>query len=183
MERDARHVLSELLVLRAQGGDEQAFAELFSLWRADIVRFATSRTGDLMAGEETAQSAWIAIARGLRRLDDPACFARWAFRIVARRAADHVRRRQRERRAAAALEDYATRTQETDATADQERTRLVEAIAQMDAATRELLRWFYQQGLSVGEIAGRLDVPAGTVKSRLFHAREKLRQHLERSSL
>ena len=185
MERDARHVLSELLVLRAQGGDEGAFAELHALWRADVVRFATSRLGEAAGAEEVAQNAWIAIARGLGRLDDPACFARWALRIVERRAADFVRRQQQLRRDAAALADHALREPENSvaqlAVAD-DCGRLQEVIAGLDAATRELLSLFYQTGLSVGDIADQLGVPAGTVKSRLYHAREKLRQHLERNA-
>ena len=116
MERDARHILSELLVLRAQGGDEQAFAELFSLWRQDVVRLAATRLGSPEAAEEVAQNAWIAIARGLGGLDDPACFLRWAFRIVERRAADYIRRRQKERREATALEDYAADQQAIETT-------------------------------------------------------------------
>ncbi len=185
MERDARHILSELLVLRAQGGDEQAFAELFSLWRQDVVRLAATRLGSPEAAEEVAQNAWIAIARGLGGLDDPACFLRWAFRIVERRAADYIRRRQKERREATALEDYAADQQAIETTGAAanagESARLHECIARMDAPTRELLHLFYTTGLSVGEIADLWAMPPGTIKSRLYHAREELKRQIERT--
>ncbi|WP_221030343.1 RNA polymerase sigma factor [Actomonas aquatica] len=184
MERDARQVLSELLILRAQGGDERAFAELHQLWCGDVERYAAGKVGDRHGAEEVAQSSWVAIARGLGRLDDPARFAGWAFRIVARRAADWIRGRQTARRQAEELQgQVATEVDDGPAPArDDDITRLQECIAGMDTATRELLELFYQTGLSVGEIADVLGVPAGTVKSRLFHAREALKRQIERES-
>lgn len=180
MERDARHVLSELLVLRAQGGDEVAFGELHALWRADFLRYATSRVGYADAAEEVAQTAWIAIARGLPRIDDPACFVRWALRIVERRAADFVRRRQRERQGEIALQANAEEESLPREPSD-EAVQLRECIARMASAARDVLELFYTTGLSVGEIAAVLGIPEGTVKSRLFHAREELKRQFERS--
>ena len=180
MERDARQILTELLVLRAQSGDERAFAELFGLWRHDLLRFATAKVGDVPSAEEVAQSAWIAIARGLSKLDDPACFPRWIFLIVERRSVDWVRRRQRERHAQSELEHHeippAGAPQPPH---DDDIGRLRECIAKLDTKTRELLGLFYETGLSVAEIAAVHDVPVGTIKSRLFHAREEIKRQIE----
>src|SRR5687767_15021755 len=98
MNLDPKQALTDWLVLSAQGGDEKAFRDLYELWRADLWRLALVRVERPAAADEVAADVWLAIARNLSRLDDPACFPRWAFRIVERRSTDWVRRRSLERR-------------------------------------------------------------------------------------
>lgn len=184
MNRDARQVLTEWLVLAARDGDETAFRELHALWRADVQRLALGRIERREFADEIVQDAWIDIARGLPRLEDPACFPRWALRIVERRCADWIRRRQRERqRATVAAEEtdlLASAAAPMPAELPDEIVRLRAAVAQLPPAERELLQLYYELGRSVAEIAEILRVPAGTVKSRLFALRESLKQTLER---
>ena len=184
MNRDSRQVLTELFVLHAQRGSERAFTGLHQVWHLDFLRFAIGKLGREEFARDVTQDTWVAIARGLRRLDDPACFPRWAFRILDRRCADWIRRRQTDRRRSDALEAEAELNNAADANANRESneeiTALREAISHLDSDARELLHLFYETGLSVNEIAEVLDVPAGTVKSRLFNTRESLRQKMER---
>jgi RNA polymerase sigma-70 factor (ECF subfamily) len=98
MIRDARQILTEWLVLEVQSGSERAFTELHDLWRGDLRRLALVRVERPDAADEVLTDVWLAIARGIAKLDDPACFPRWAFLIVQRRSADWIRRRQIERR-------------------------------------------------------------------------------------
>lgn len=187
MNPDPKQVLTELLVLSAQGGDEAAFRELHSLWSADLRRLALVRVERPEAAQEVASDAWLAIVRGLGRLDDPACFPRWAFRIIERRSADWVRAQQTARRresAAAAEADALAPSAPPPPAAEpaDEILALRAAIAALPADARELLHLFYDLGRSVAEIAAILAVPAGTVKSRLFHVRETLKQQLEGKS-
>lgn len=182
MDRDPQHVLTELLVLQAQGGSEHAFAELHALWSAQLRRMAAVHVGNSGAAEDVAQDAWIAIARGLHRLDDPACFPRWAFRILARRCADWVRQRQTERHRATALTEASCDAVETHGVAGdggEDIAALRESIARLDPTGRDLLHLFYDMEFSVAEIAAVHGVPTGTIKSRLHTLREKLRQLLE----
>lgn len=185
MNPDPKQVLTELLVLSAQAGDEHAFRELHALWSADLRRLALARVERPDAAQEVANDAWLAIARGLHRLDDPACFPRWAFRIVERRGADWVRAQQasRRRELAAVAEAETLAPAPAPAPAAEppdEILTLRAAIALLPADARRLLHLFYDHGRSVAEIAAILTVPAGTVKSRLFHLRETLKQQLER---
>ena len=76
MDRDARQVLTEWLVLEAQSGSARAFQDLHDLWREDFRRMALVRVEQLDAADEVSTEIWLAIARGLPRLDDPACFPR-----------------------------------------------------------------------------------------------------------
>jgi RNA polymerase sigma-70 factor (ECF subfamily) len=183
MSRQPRQTLTEYLVLGAQGGDAGAFAQLYAAWSADLRRFATVRLGRTDAVDEVSQDAWIAISGGLRRLDDPACFPSWALRIVERRCCDWLRRRRAD--ATEPLTDpWIERLAAPDSFAEEadDVTRLRAAIARLDPDSRSLLHLFYEQELPVAELAAVLDVPLGTVKSRLHTLRENLRRQLTRRS-
>jgi RNA polymerase sigma factor (sigma-70 family) len=183
MIRDARQVLTELLVLDAQRGSERAFRDLHDLWQHDLRRMALVRLAQqLDAADEVMTDVWLAIARGLPRLDDPACFPRWAFQIVQRRAADWVRRRSLDRQrqdTAAAEADLLAPAPMTPAEPADEILALREAISRLPADQQELLQLHYTLGRSIQEVADVLHLPPGTVKSRLFTIREHLKQQLK----
>jgi RNA polymerase sigma-70 factor (ECF subfamily) len=176
MTRSAEQVYDELLVLRAREGDEEAFAELFSRWNGRLTGHAFRLTGRADAAGDAVQETWVAILRGLARLDDPARFPGFAHRILARRCADWTRRMSRERRALPELEGEAAGDGGVEAASDLERVR--EALARIPVARRVVVTLHYLHDLSIAEIARILRVPAGTVKSRLHDAREQLRSAL-----
>ena len=182
MKRDARQILTELLVLQAQAGDEGAFRDLHDLWRADVLRMAIDRVDQLEQGREVAQDAWIDIARGLARINDPACFPRWALQIVQRRSADAVRRNQRDRRRSTALRAEVETGLGVNENKHPESTALGEAVNALSREERALIRLYYEVGRSVAEIAEILAVPIGTVKSRLHQVRERLKTKINQDS-
>jgi RNA polymerase sigma factor (sigma-70 family) len=164
-------------------GSETAFKELHDLWRADLRRMCFVRVGQTEAVDEILNDVWLGIARAIRRLDDPACFPRWAFRIVERRTADWIRRRGLERRRKIAAANEAKNLSPApiaSAEPSEQATHLRAAIARLPADQRELLHLYYELEREVAEIAEVLGLPAGTMKSRLFSLRETLRQMLER---
>jgi len=184
MNRDARQVLTEWLVLEVQSGSERAFTDLHNLWRTDLHRLALVRVERPDAADEVLTDVWLAIARGISKLDDPACFPRWAFRIVQRRSADWVRRRQLERSheelAASEAEQLAPAPAPAVGEATDDVAAMRAAIRRLKPEQRELLHLFYELGRSVAEIADVLELAQGTVKSRLSALRETLKRQLER---
>jgi RNA polymerase sigma factor (sigma-70 family) len=173
----ADDVLDEVLVVQSQLGDEAAFSRLVRRWQGRVLRRALYFTHDQEAARDVAQESWMAVIRGLRSLRDPARFPAWALQIVANKSRDWVRKEEARRRARRRAE---AQPAPADATPDAnliERVR--RGLAELDPARRSVLRWFYLEGMSVAEIAEALDIPAGTVKSRLFHARDALRARLE----
>ena len=90
--RSRQDVFNDLLVLRCQGGDGDALEALARAWHPRLLRHAFRLTGQADAAAEVAQEAWMAIVRGLGRLRDPAVFRGWAYRIVANKSRDWVRR-------------------------------------------------------------------------------------------
>ncbi len=185
MPRTPDQIYDEWLVLRAQDGNRPAMGELVTRWNGRLVGFAMSQTGRDDAARDAVQSAWLAAARDIHRLRDPASFGAWILRIVANQCADHIRAASRARRAEqAATRDRANRIANPSPGAgdSDETTRVREAIAMLGPAQREILGLHYGAGLGVVAIASLLGVPEGTVKSRLHAARNELKPLLERTN-
>jgi RNA polymerase sigma-70 factor (ECF subfamily) len=180
MERTPDTILDELLVLDSQAGDEAALAELVRRWHPRLLAHAFRLTGDQDGAGDVVQEAWLGIVRGLERIDDPARFAGWARRVVANKAADWIRRRQVERRTSP-LDLSTASAAETPGRSSEASRAVRDAIAGLDDAHRSVVALHYVEDMSVAEIAAVLDIPVGTVKSRLHTARERLRTALERS--
>ena len=173
--RKPSSVLDEYLVVESQLGDSAAFARLVERWHSSLVRYAYHFTQDAEAARGV---------RGLRSLRDPARFRGWALRIVANKARDWVRREQARGRVARSAEAAAPRDEPTgmnaEAASPDDRVQRVRAgLDELEPNQRLVLSWFYLEEMSVREIAEALAVPVGTVKSRLFHARNALRTRLE----
>ncbi|MEM8952889.1 MAG: sigma-70 family RNA polymerase sigma factor [Verrucomicrobiota bacterium] len=176
VKRDLEDVGDEWLVLRSQEGSAGALEALLRRWQERLWLYAVRLTGDEDAARDVTQEALIAIARGIRRLRDPARFRAWAYRIVGNRSRDWVRGRVRRRRLAAESEEAAAlRRAEAGGGEPGALVRLREGLERLPEGERELLRLHYQAGLSVVEIAEVEGIPAGTVKSRLYRAREHLK--------
>ncbi len=177
----ARRLLDEYLVVSAQAGDRRAFADLARRWHPRLVSHAWRLTGDVELARDAVQSGWIEIARDLRRLQDPGAFPAWAYRIISRRCARTIRGLQQDRRLArdAAAEPAEASTSPVDITGADEAARLHAAIRDLPPAQRAAIALFHFEDMSIAETAVALDVPAGTVKTRLMHARRTLRAVLE----
>jgi RNA polymerase sigma factor (sigma-70 family) len=173
-------LLDEYLVLAAQTGDAGAFDQLARRWQPKLAAHAWRLLGERGSARDAVQESWLEIVRGLGRLRDVRAFPAWAFRIVSRRCAREVGALVGRRRMEAELQaapDAATE-EPAGATAS-ERERLSAAIRSLPPEQRAAIALFHFEELSVAETAVALDVPAGTVKTRLMHARRKLRAVLE----
>jgi RNA polymerase sigma-70 factor (ECF subfamily) len=177
VDRREERILDEYLAAAARTGDRGALADLAQRWEKRLLGHAWRLVGDVEAARDIAQDAWVDIARGVRRLDDCAAFPAFAFRVVTRRAADWVRRTKRTRAgvAAFALEQSAAGAEAAPPEADASAAALNAALAALPPEQRAAIALFYREDLSVAEIAVALGVPAGTVKTRLMAARDKLR--------
>jgi RNA polymerase sigma factor (sigma-70 family) len=169
----------ELLVLRCQEGSTAAFDELVGRWQERLWRHAWRLTGHEDAASDVLQEAWIAVVRGLGRLEDAAAFRAWAYRIVSHKSRDWVRREQRRRRATEVYSEQMENAAEKDSTVERECASLKEALARLPGRDRAILALRYDEQFDTAEIAEILGIVPGTVKSRLYHARRRLRKLVE----
>lgn len=182
MSRTHEDIQDELLVLYCQEGDAAALASLIERWQPRLTRLAWRLTADREAAHDLVQDAWISIVRGIHRLNDPASFRAWAYRIMRNKCADWIRRRIVRRDAAQEIRETAVsaRGNETHEGESEDALELRRALSHMPDEQRATLSLHYLDGMSLAEIATVFGVPLGTVKSRLHHARNKLKQTLER---
>ncbi|WFL77944.1 RNA polymerase sigma factor [Altererythrobacter arenosus] len=161
----------ELLVLLVRNGDRAAAERLYKRWHPRLARTAWRYSGDAGLAEQLAQDCWVAVWQGIARLKDPAKFAPWVFGILQRKGADQIRLRQRER--GTALEEVPSiAPRQEDALA------LREAFATLPPEQRLAAHLHFVEGLTLREIAEVQEVAEGTAKTRLFHARRKLKAAL-----
>ncbi len=170
---------NELLVLRCQEGDSDAFEELVDRWQERLWRHAWRLTGDENAAWDALQEAWIAVGRGIRGLVDAEAFPAWAYRIVSNKCRDWIRKRRRRREADDAYVEKVRRKHEEALDARKRCAGLREALARLPGRDKAILSLRYEEGFDTAEIAEILGIPAGTVKSRLHYARKRLRAMME----
>ncbi|WP_235917153.1 RNA polymerase sigma factor [Maritimibacter harenae] len=171
--------LEAYLVAAARTGDRGAMGRLVDL-RGDRLRaHAVRLLGDREGARDVVQDAWVEILRGLGNLRDDHAFLPWALRIVTRRVARDIRRRQSGRRLADAWAEEAETSVDEAGPAASDGARVRAAIATLPRDQAATIALFYLEDMSVGEVSTALDVPVGTVKTRLMHARRKLRSVLE----
>jgi len=181
MRRHKGRILDEYLAASARAGNRVAFGKLAERWQPKLYAHACRLTGDAELARDVVQDGWGDIVKGLPRLNDAAVFPAWAYRIIGRRVADTIRRSQRDRKLVQNYRDEPLgRTVSSDEMENYaDRAPLNRAIAKLSPEQRAAVALFYTEGFSVAEIAAALDTPAGTIKTRLMHARRKLRRALE----
>lgn len=181
MQRDSERVYDEFLVTLAATGDRGALDRLVVRWQPRLLRHAWRVLGDAERARDVVQESWMEILRGLSRLADVAAFPAWAYRIVSRRCYRTAGRMTREpfepEEAGLAAEPASPEHASAEFASDMD--KVMAAVAALPPAQRAALALYHLEGMGVAEIAVALDVPPGTVKTRLMHARRKVRERLE----
>ena len=169
----------ELLVLRCQLGERPAFDQLIGRWVLPLRRHVLRVTGDADAADELTQEIWLRVVQGIGRLREAAGFRPWLFGIAHRVLVDRLRQRYGAAAMVPVDPDLAGDAAADPAGDRESAARDVErGLQRLPALEREVLTLFYLEDLSLADLATLLDVPLGTVKSRLFRARQQLRQTL-----
>lgn len=167
------YIQDQLLVMDAQAGSRVALEELVRRWYTKLWRHACNLTSDQQAAWDITQKSWYDIIRGLRGLSDPAHFKAWAYRITTNRTMDWVRDRQRHHHSSLCSIEPPCACQEDD-------SDVLVYMRRLKEQSRLVLSLYYFENLTVAEISIALNIPAGTVKSRLYTARQELKTLLDR---
>jgi RNA polymerase sigma-70 factor (ECF subfamily) len=161
------------LVGRAREGSRDAAGELFSRHWPDAWRLARSVTGRREMADDVAQDAFERAFAALHRFDRRRPFRPWLHRIVVNRSLDLLRS---ERRLVGpdALERLGDADRPDHAAGDR---ALLAAVARLSPQRRVVVVLRYGLGYAPADVAELLDLPVGTVHSRLARALEELREH------
>ncbi len=163
----------DLLVMAMQRGDQRAFDLLYRHFNRDLRRFAAYLLHNPVIAEDLVQNVWLQVSRRISRLQDPAVFTSWLYRAVRWQVLDY------QKQAAMRYTEPLTELHEPLATAPaQHNHELARAINLLPPDERLVVQLYYLHELQQQQIALILDIPPGTVKSRLHRARSLLHQTL-----
>lgn len=176
---DAKRSLEDYLVTSARLGDRAAMIQLVELRGPRLLVHAARLLGDREEARDAVQDAWIDIFRGLGKLRDIRAFPAWATRIVTRRCAGLIRTKQSQRALVTALVHDCEAVVENGGMEAIEATQVRCAIAALPPEQAATVALFYLEDMSVADVSVAMDVPVGTVKTRLMQARTKLRHALK----
>lgn len=169
MDRSVEQLVDEILVMDCQSGKVKALEILVSRWQKRLWRYAYNLTWDTEAAWDITQESWLGIIKGLRKLNDPAMFRSWAYRIVTNKTNDWIRKSKAVKQVGIEeIQDY-QRKEKKDA-------GVKELLQKLDIRKKAVLNLYYFEQLSVPEISAALNIPEGTVKSRLANARKELKE-------
>ena len=158
------------LVLRAQSGDRDAFDLLLRDIAPPLLRYVSRVTGDVALAEDVVQETLITIVRKIGWLNDPSLFRAWAYRIASREAFRLLRK---SRRFTDPVDDIAF----VDVPVDPwQRERLLASLERLSPASRAVVTLHYLEELPLADVAAVLELPLGTVKSRLSYGLVQLRK-------
>lgn len=180
MSRDSDTGSDAELVAAVRQGSREAANRLAERYLRGCRALALAVVGEVAGAEDVAQDAFIHAIDRIDDCRDPARFGAWLRQIVRRRASNLLRH-QRVRRAAPLPADAVADPGESPAAAAERadlRERLLAALAHLPEDRREVVLLHDMEGWTHREIAERLDLPPGTVRSHLHHARRRLRELL-----
>jgi RNA polymerase sigma-70 factor (ECF subfamily) len=176
MRKSRDQIYNELLVVKCQQGDKEAFDELVGRWQKHLWHYAFKVTGSESAAWDVVQETWFAIVKGLSKLKDSAVFPGWAFRILNNKCTDWLRKQQLQSRLDNHLEKRMQGQPDEKKSSGGKTESLRAAIEKLSPDRRALLTLRYHEGFDIGQIAEILSVPEATVKSRLHRTVNELRQ-------
>ncbi len=170
------------LIVRLQETDLEALGLLFERHRARVYRTALAIVHDPAAAEDILQDCFLKVYMNAKRIDPGRPLAPWLYRVTVNLSYTWLSRRKGQRASfddaieqivgpARHAPDRVTEQLET-------RQKVRSAISALNLDQRVVVVLYYLNGLGLQDIAAILDLPVGTVKSRLYYARENLRGKL-----
>ena len=165
-------------VLRAQCDDREALEHLLRSIQLSLRRFLTGVVGPLHA-DDVLQDAFVIVCRKLKTLHTPELFRPWVYRIASRQAFRHLKKERRS-------PDYTSHVLELDdlpAQIVRPPTELLGELLYLEevsAASRAVLALHFHEDLTLVDVAAILELPLGTVKSRLAYGLSAIRKHLNK---
>lgn len=179
MAKSREQIYDELLVLKSQQGDKEAFEQLVDRWQKRLWHYAFQVTDSEPVAWDVVQETWLAVVKGIRKLEDVAVFPKWAFRILNNKCMDWLRKQHQQSRLTNELAKQTQNKCDKKQDSSEKAESLSAALRKLSPDRRVLLTLRYHEGFDIDQIAEILDIPEGTVKSRIHRTLNQLRQRVE----
>lgn len=166
------------LVTQAQASSRAAFGELYESLAGDLYRMALYTLGSQQDAEDAVADTFAEAWKGIKNLREPEAFRSWMFRILSARCKRQIGRIVA-RKNEIDLDSYYETAEEAIPENATRRAELREALASLAAEERQIVLLSVLEGYTMREIASMLEMPQGTVSSKLSRSLKKLRLQLQ----
>lgn len=174
-----------LWIQQIAGGDRDAFEKLYKAYAARLFRYLFSMLGDANAAEELANDVMVAAWKGAAQFRGQSKPSTWLFGIAHHKALNELRRRQPQVVDIEEANEVASSAEgpETAVRRHSLEQTVRGALQTLSPEHREVMELTFYQGLSYQEIAEIMQCPVNTVKTRMFYAKKKLQEALEKEGI
>lgn len=176
------NISDSTLVVELQKGNKKVLPKLVKRWHLSFCKLAFFYVKDADVAKDIAQESWIVIINKISNLKEPEKCKSWAISIVNRKAIDWLRKVNRERAKLQSVYNESPKIEYQKGEDDEAlkiRNQLLMGISKLSINQQEVIQLFYKQGYSLKEISSIMSTTVSVTKSRLFHAREKLKTILK----
>ena len=170
------------IVHKLKNGDVQALRLVYELFYKPAFRAAYFITNDTGLAEDAVHEVFLKLQNKIEQLEEPSKLESWLCRIASNTARDIVRQRSKSTLFAEARDVYSYNqliSPETLLLINEEKRSIKEYIGHLQTDQKQVVYLKYYEEMSINEICSFLEIPAGTVKSRLIRAREEIRKLLD----
>jgi RNA polymerase sigma-70 factor (ECF subfamily) len=180
MKNRKRQLQDELLVIKCQQNDSQAFEEIVQKWQKRLWAYAFRMIGSETSAYDIVQETWCGVIKGLNKLNDVSVFPSWIFRLLHNKCVDWIQNEQRETRLKKGLKKIEPEEPGQDMVDGGDTLQI--AIERLSPERKALILLRFQEEMAIGQMAEILNLPEGTVKSRLHRTVMELRCLLEKDN-
>ncbi len=177
--KPTQEFIDQVLILRCQLRDRQAFAELIDRYQRPLRYFIARLVGNPDLADELSQDTWLTVLSKIHTLRSAAMFSVWLYRIARNKVYEELRRRK-------VIIELDEGLEAPDDTVDElgtfeDAARLHQCLEKLKPLHKEVLLLRFLEEMPYEQIADVLDCNLGTVRSRIFHAKLALKKELEES--
>ena len=180
---DLQHLDDQELITRAGKEDEEAFQALYHRYEKRVFQYMISMLGDPTFTEETMVEVMVAIWNGAKKFRGASKVSTWIFGIAHHKAIDAIRRVSTQRQRSVSLDDAVETVDTSDGPEEEAQQKGLakitnQAMKNLSSDHREVLHFAFYEELSYQEISALLDIPMNTVKTRVFYAKQQLKNQM-----
>ena len=172
----------ELLVLRCRQGQKDALEELVRSWERRLFYYIRRLVEDEQDAWKVLQETWVKVLQGIKKLREPRKLPSWLYTIARNTAISHLRSKYTARVLLQRDLDSCDIEDNADNLAFEEAERVHYGLGRISLQHRDVLTLFFLKDLSLEEIAQVVHIPVGTVKSRLYYAKQALKDVLKKEA-
>ncbi len=190
MTDTSKKEIDEKLITRTLAGDESAYAELMDRYRGQLFHLLYKMVYSRIEAEDLVQEAFIKAYKGLESFNREYAFSTWLYKIAVNNCIDYLRKKRLQTysydkpmagKDGEMRREYPDRDAGTDKPMlEKEKSTIInQAIDSLPEKYRTVIHLRHREEMAYEEIAELLDIPIGTVKARIFRAREQLKHLLK----